>query len=259
MKKKVLIAVGALVLGAAVLGLSLPTILHGLGLHPRYEGETFELPGKRALVIATNHGVLNAPGETEGPATGVAASELTDPYYGFLDAGMQVDVASVKGGPIPMDPQTLGFFTRTPEVERYLEDPALQAKVESSLRIDDADFTRYDAIFIAGGWGAAYDLGYSDVLGAKVSDAYYAEKPILGSVCHGALGFIRAEDRDGNLLIAGRKMTGVTDKQIRELGIEVTPQHPETELRKAGLASRAPPPSATCSLRTWSSTTSVAS
>jgi putative intracellular protease/amidase len=69
-----------------------------------------------------------------------------------------------------------------------------------------------------------------------VSEAYYAETPILGSVCHGALGFIRARDRDGNLLIAGRRMTGVSDKQVHELGIDVTPQHPETELRKAGAA-----------------------
>ena len=29
-------------------------------------------------------------------------------------------------------------------------------------------------------------------------------------------------------------MTGVSDKQVKELNIEVTPQHPETELRKAG-------------------------
>ena len=29
-------------------------------------------------------------------------------------------------------------------------------------------------------------------------------------------------------------MTGVSDKQVRELGIGVTPQHPESELRKAG-------------------------
>jgi putative intracellular protease/amidase len=27
-------------------------------------------------------------------------------------------------------------------------------------------------------------------------------------------------------------MTGVTDKQVKELGIEITPLHPETELRK---------------------------
>ena len=40
---------------------------------------------------------------------------------------------------------------------------------------------------------------------------------------------------DGNSLISGRKMTGVTDKQIKELGISFTPQHPEEELRKAGV------------------------
>ena len=30
-------------------------------------------------------------------------------------------------------------------------------------------------------------------------------------------------------------MTGVTDKQIMELNIDLTPLHPETELRKAGV------------------------
>ncbi len=235
MKKKLLVALGGLLLGLTTLGLSLPKIVHQLGLHPTYEGETYEFPGKRALVITTSHGVLNAPGKTAGPPTGVMASELTHPYYDFLDAGMQVDVASVKGGPIPVDPQSLGFVIRTPEDERYLEDPALQAKVENSLQIDDVDFTEYDAIFVSGGWGAAYDLGYSEVLGRKISEAYYAQRPIFGSVCHGALGFIRAKDRDGNLLIAGRRMTGVSDKQVHELGIDVTPQHPETELRKAGV------------------------
>jgi putative intracellular protease/amidase len=29
-------------------------------------------------------------------------------------------------------------------------------------------------------------------------------------------------------------LTGVTDKQVRELGIDITPQHPERELRAAG-------------------------
>ena len=30
-------------------------------------------------------------------------------------------------------------------------------------------------------------------------------------------------------------MRGVTDKQIQELGIEIPPQHPEPERRKAGV------------------------
>ena len=237
MKATLVKIVGGMVLGLALLVLALPTILHKAGLHPEYDGEAVQLPaGKRALIIATNQAVLSAPGETTGDATGVMASEMTHPYYRFLDAGMQVDLASVKGGEIPVDPQTLNRILKTPEDDRFLADPAFLAKVENSMRIDDVDFTQYDIIFMSGGWGAAYDLGYSPVLAEKVSEAYYASnEPVIGGVCHGVLGLINAKDRDGKPLIAGRRMTGVTDKQIKELGIEITPQHPETELRKAGV------------------------
>jgi putative intracellular protease/amidase len=237
MKAKLIKIVGGIVLGLALLVLALPTILHKAGLHPEYDGEAVQLPaGKRALIIATNQAVLSAPGETTGDATGVMASEMTHPYYRFLDAGMQVDLASVKGGKIPVDPQTLNRILKTPEDDRFLADPAFLAKVENSMRIDDVDFTQYDIIFMSGGWGAAYDLGYSPVLAEKVSEAYYASnEPVIGGVCHGVLGLINAKDPDGKPLIAGRRMTGVTDKQIKELGIEITPQHPETELRKAGV------------------------
>jgi len=234
MKKKLLTIFGLLALTIVILAVAAPSIIHTLGLHPDYDGPSYKLPGKRALIIATNHGVLNKPGETTGDPTGVMASEFTHPYYGFLDAGMDVDVASIKGGVIPVDPQTLGRMVITPEDKRYLEDAILQGKINNSIKIDDLDFTQYDAIFISGGWGAAYDLGYSEKLGEKISQAYFAKRPIIGSVCHGALGLINAKDEDGKAVIAGRKMTGVSDKQIKELGISMTPMHPETELRKAG-------------------------
>jgi putative intracellular protease/amidase len=38
----------------------------------------------------------------------------------------------------------------------------------------------------------------------------------------------------GESLVKGRHMTAVTDKQVAELGITLTPQHPERELRAAG-------------------------
>jgi putative intracellular protease/amidase len=73
------------------------------------------------------------------------------------------------------------------------------------------------------------------VLAEKITESYYSIKnPIIGGVCHGVLGLVNARDSEGNLLISGRLMTGVTDKQIDELGINFTPKHPETELRKAG-------------------------
>lgn len=237
MKITVLKIAGGITALVLVLAMAAPAMLHQAGLHPEYTDPKVQLaPGKRALVITTSHGTLSEPGETTGPPTGVFASEMTHPYYNFLDAGAQVDVASIDGGAIPIDPQSFLWLIRSPEDDRYLKDPIFQKKVKNSLPIADVDFTQYDMIFLAGGWGAAYDLGYSDVLAEKISEAYYANRePVIGGVCHGVLGLIQARDRQGDLLIAGRRMTGVTDKQIQELGIGITPQHPETELRKAGV------------------------
>ncbi len=232
------IGIGAAILVATIgtLIISLPQILQQAGLHPDFkQSQEYNLKGKKALIITTSHGVLNAPGETTGKPTGVFGSEMTVPYYEFQDAGMQVDVASVKGGEIPVDPQSFLFMMKSDADKRYLKDEDFQKKVKNSLKIDDLDFTSYDAIWLAGGWGAAYDLGQSEVLGVKISEAYYAQLPTIGSICHGALGLIRAKDTLGNFLITGRNMTGVTDKQLKELGITVTPLHPETELRKRGV------------------------
>ena len=226
----VIITIGGITL------LALPTILHKAGLHPEYNGPTTKLPGMRALIVTTSHDVLAEPGETEGPATGVMASEFTHPYYTFLDGGMEVDIASIQGGQIPIDPGTLRFPVKSPEDERYLNDPVAQAKVKNSIPIADVDIEQYDIVFLSGGWGAAYDLAQSPALAQKVSESYYGDKEaVIGGVCHGVLGLVNARARDGELLIAGRRMTGVTDKQIKELGIEMTPLHPETALREAGV------------------------
>lgn len=233
--KPIIFLFSALIL-AGIFVLALPAIVHKAGLHPEYQGPKVTLPGKRALIITTSHDVLAAPGEVEGPATGVMASELTHPYYVFLDGGMDVDVASIRGGQIPIDPQTLNFVLKSPEDKRYLNDPIAQSKVAHSIAITDVDIDQYDILFLSGGFGAAYDLAQSPELAIKVSESYYGDKnAVIGGVCHGVLGLVNAQDQGGELLIAGRRMTGVTDKQIKELGVDITPLHPETELRKAGV------------------------
>lgn len=222
------------VLGVVVvLAVLLPSILHSFGLHPEYDGEQYNLKGKKALIVTTSHGVLHRPGETEGRETGVFASEMTIPYYEFLDAEMEVDVASIKGGVIPIDPQSFYYFLKSPQDERYLDDEVFQQKVERSLPVVDVDFSEYDIVFFAGGWGAAYDMA-SETVAAKVTEAYYNSDVLFGSVCHGALAFTEAKDTLGGYLVAGRSMTGVTQKQLQQFGIEFTPKHPQEELEKAG-------------------------
>lgn len=231
MRKKLAIAAGLLTLSVALILVFLTQILSAIGLHPHYARQEFDLDGRRALIIATNHATLGDP--ADGVATGVYGSELTIAYYEFLDAGMAVDIASVEGGVIPFEPISLRWPLATTADYRYLDDADAWNRTTNSLRIADVDVTQYDIIFMAGGWGAAYDLGTSPELGEAITQAH-AAGILLGSVCHGALGFLMARDVDGSPLIEGRTMTGVTDKQVEELGIDITPQHPERELRAQG-------------------------
>jgi len=228
--KKILfiIAIIVVVLGLAV-WLGLPVSLRAMGLHPHYRGPKYQLLGGKALIITTSHDRL---GE-KGKKTGVFASEMTAPYYEFKEGGMKVDLASIKGGSLPIDPLSFKWFIKSEYDDRFLKDPEFQQKANQSLKIDDIDFTSYDIFYLAGGWGAAYDLGFSDVLGRKISQAYAAGK-VIGGVCHGPLGLLLARDEKGVSLVKGRRLTAVTDKQVRELGITMTPQHPERELRAAG-------------------------
>jgi putative intracellular protease/amidase len=199
------------------------------GVHPRdREAITLDMTGTRALCIATNQGVLDI-----GVPTGVFASELTVPYYVFLDAGMDVDVASPNGGIIPVDPLSMKESIRTPDDDRLLGDDAFRGKLMKSLAITGLDFTGYDIIYFAGGWGAAFDLGQSELLGRKVSEAHAAGR-VIGGICHGPLGLLKARTANGDLLVKGRRLTAVTDKQVHELGMEITPLHPESALRAAG-------------------------
>lgn len=234
-KKKMIKIIGFVSVLFILFLIALPTLLHKAGLHPQYkDSKVYNFKNKKAVIITTSHNLLNKPGEKEGKLTGVFASELTVPYYEFLDSGVQVDVASVKGGEIPIDPESFFYAVKTIEDKRYLKDKLFQDKVKNSILIDNLKIDDYDFVFISGGWGAAYDLGYSEILGEKISQAYYSEKTIIGAVCHGVLGFIKAKDSLGKLIIKNRRMTGVTNKQIKELGIDFTPQHPEDELIKAG-------------------------
>jgi putative intracellular protease/amidase len=204
-------------------------LLQKFGVHPDdRDAVTLDMKGTKALCIATNHGVLDI-----GVATGVFASELTVPYYVFLDAGMRTDVASPRGGIIPVDPLSMKGELRTPDDDRMLGDADFRNQLMHSLAIGDVDFASYDVIYFAGGWGAAFDLAQSELLGVKVSDAYAAGR-VLGGICHGPLGLLKGRTPNGELIVKGRRITAVTDKQVHEVGVEITPLHPETALRQAG-------------------------
>ena len=205
----------------------------------QFQHPNIDLSGASALIITTSHGTLDKYDKNHNfikksnKRTGVYASEFTEAYYTFTDGGMKVDLASIQGGQIPIDPLSMIYPARTKDDWRFSRDPQLKDRVQNSLAISSIDFVKYDVIFISGGWGAAYDLAQSEVLGTKISEAYAAGK-ILASVCHGALGLVNAQKPDGSPLVKDVNVTGVTNKQLKHLMISCTPKHPEDELKKAG-------------------------
>ncbi len=232
MKKTILIIVLILVGIIILLLILLPQILSWIGYHPAYEQREYNFPDKKALIVTTSHDTLGKDiDDEEGAKTGLFPSEMTIAYYEFLDSGMTVDLASIDGGEIPLEPIAKRWPLKAHQDDRFYNDDEAMYKLNNSLKIDDVDFLEYDIIFISGGWGAAYDIATSDVLGDKISEAN-AQDILLGAVCHGALGFRLATEIDGKPLVEGKKITGVTDKQVDELGINITPYHPEEELRK---------------------------
>lgn len=222
-----LLVVAAII--AVVVYVGLPPALRAMGLHRHYTIPEFDLKGRRALVICTSHDRL----DPKDRKTGAFGSEFTVPYYAFINAGMDVDMASIKGGEIPLQPPSWSWPLACADDRRFMKDKAAMAKFKNSKKISEIDPGKYDVIFMAGGWGAAYDLAQSDELAEVVTKANAAGK-ILGSVCHGALGLVSAKGVDGEPLVKGRRVTGVTNNQINTFGIAVTPKHPEEELRKAG-------------------------
>jgi hypothetical protein len=120
MKKKILKIVGLFSVLILLFFISLPTLLNKAGLHPEFDSKKYDFTNKRAVIISTSQSTLNKPGETTGKLTGVFASELTVPYYEFTDSGIEVDLASINGGTIPIDPESFFYVVKTTSDDRYL-------------------------------------------------------------------------------------------------------------------------------------------
>jgi len=91
---------------------------------------------------------------------------------------------------------------RTAADDRLLADAVLRTKITNSLPIASVDINSYDIVYLAGGWGAAFDLGFSEPLAIKITEANAADK-IIGGVCHGPLGLINATAANGTPLVEG--------------------------------------------------------
>lgn len=184
----------------------------------------------RVLIVTTSHGVMN-----DGSITGIWAEELATPYYALRDAGFAVTLASIRGGPMPFDPLSVKAGDPLPmSVARLLADRVAMQLVQITPAIEEADADEFAAIVLPGGHGALWDLPGSAALAGRIAAFDAAGKTIAAS-CHGPAGLLGVLRRDGQSLVASRKLCAFTKAEEDRVGrTRAVPFLLEDRLRRQG-------------------------
>jgi putative intracellular protease/amidase len=183
----------------------------------------------KILMVLTSHDVLGSTGRK----TGFWLEEFAAPYFVFKDAGVDVTLASPKGGQPPIDPKSDLPENQTPAMARFKKDTAAQKALANTVKLGDVTAENYDTVFYPGGHGPMWDLAESPDSIALLEAFYNSGKPIA-LVCH-APGVLRHVKYKGAPLVKGKHVTGFTNGEEEEVKLtHVVPFLVEDELLRLG-------------------------
>jgi len=150
----------------------------------------------KTLMVLTSHDQL---GNT-GRKTGFWLEEFAAPYFVFRDAGVELTLASPKGGQPPIDPKSDLPEEQTPAMTWFKKDAEAQQQLSQTVKLSDMKSEDFDTIFYVGGHGPMWDRTYQ-----------------------------------GELLVKGKRVTGFTDGEEAAVNLTyVVPFLVEDELKRIG-------------------------
>ncbi|MGL4746068.1 MAG: type 1 glutamine amidotransferase domain-containing protein [Dermatophilaceae bacterium] len=171
------------------------------------------VPTRRALIVLTSHDRI---GDTDRP-TGFYVSEAAHPWKALREAGVEVDLVSVRGGLPPMD----GLDPDDPVQQEFLADPGAAAALADTLTPDDVAPDGYDAVVYAGGHGTMWDFRGNEDL-QRVTREVYERGGVVAAVCHGPAGLVDVTLSDGTPLVAGKDVAAFTNDEEAAVGLAET-------------------------------------
>ena len=139
--------------------------------------------------------------------TGLWLSELTHIYHAAKEKGYDITIASPQGGNVPIDPESLQYFTLDKVSAIYWNDISFRELLNNSHHVSEVTDEQYDLVYLAGGHGTMYDFP-DDVLMQSVIRKQYESGKMVGAICHGVGGFLNVKLSNGEYLIKGKAMTG---------------------------------------------------
>ena len=183
----------------------------------------------KILMVLTSHDQL---GNT-GRKTGFWLEEFAAPYFVFRDAGVDLTLASPKGGQPPVDPKSDVPENQTPAMARFKEDSEAQKALAHTVKLEDVKSDDFDTVFYVGGHGPMWDLAESEVSIALIESFYNSGKPVA-LVCHSP-GVLHRVTYKGEPIVKGKRVTGFTNGEEEEVKLtKVVPFLVEDELKRLG-------------------------
>jgi putative intracellular protease/amidase len=184
----------------------------------------------KVLIVLTSHAEL---GNT-GKKTGFWIEEFAAPYYVLSDAGVEITIASPKGGQPPIDPKSEAPDAQTEATRRFSGDQDLQTKLANTVKLVDVNQSDFDAVFYPGGHGPLWDLANDETSIALIESFYNARKPVA-LVCHAPAALVKVKTQHGQPLVMGKQVTGFSNAEEEAVQlVDVVPFLLEDELKNLG-------------------------
>ena len=178
----------------------------------------------KVLIAVSSHADL---GET-GRKAGVNLKEVSYVYKALEEAGYAVDFVSPKGSIEHM----YGHDLNDPVNAWFAQNKEAWTKLHQTFTPDKISPEDYVAIYYAGGHGTMWDFPGNSTL-ASIASKIYQNQGIVAAICHGSVGLLNISLSDGTPLVKGKKITGFTNEEEKEIGLEkVVPLLLQTELEK---------------------------
>lgn len=190
---------------------------------------------KRIAIVASNPSVS---GQTGWPI-GFWWSELTHPYWEFMEHGYKVDIYSPDGGKLVADnwsdPRDESRYSAMDLISLgFISSPDHMKLVENSQPIARLQQSNYDAVLFAGGQAPMYTY-YGDARVHALAGSFYQEGKITAVLCHATCILLKAKI-NGKLLMEGKTWTGFanSEEQFADefVGKRIQPFWIEEEARK---------------------------
>ena len=185
-----------------------------------------------------------------GGETGVWLEECAAPYYIFVEAGLEVSMATPAGGPTPIDKGSMGEGFFTDACKKFLHDQEAMSLFMHTKKLSEVDLAAFDALYLSGGHGCCTDFAANADVKAAI-ETMYASK-LVAADCHGPIALAQCAKPDGTPLVAGLEVTGFSDVERARSGRRATcpsssSRSSRSSARATSAASRGPQETAAAS------------